>query len=124
MVRKLLIPLFIVALGASSTVIRAADTQSAHFPVAPPPASTASGADLQIGVQAQGLGEFQTIWIDLVPADGAGGVVARKASRAVCVAAFAKHGPACSLAFAPAPLPAGCAIGAPGAAACCDVFDP
>lgn len=124
MPRRLVVLLFIVTLAGSWTLVSAAAIQSAHFPVTAPAGSAGSGDDLGIGVQTIGLGAFATNGIDLVPTDTSI-PVARKASRAVCQAAFAKFGNGCSVVFVGAPGPtAGCVAGAANNAVCCDALDP
>jgi hypothetical protein len=95
--RKLAIPLFIVALGASSTELRAAPNQSLHFPV-PAPAGAASGADdLRVGIKANGVPTIGSGPIDLIfsPQDSAD-LVARRAGKGACEAAFSKGGANCA----------------------------
>jgi hypothetical protein len=108
MVRKLVIPLFIVALGALSTVLMAATNQSLHFNVTAP--AEASSNDLSVGINATGVPAIQSGPINLTPGN-LPELVARTAGQAACVSSFQKI--------------AGCAFTSPAACvgvACCGAF--
>jgi hypothetical protein len=97
MMRKLANPLFIAALGASSTELLAAANQSLHFPAPAPLAAGPGGDDLRVGVKAMGVPTIGSGSIDLIasPADPAD-LVARRAGKGACEAAFAKGGAICA----------------------------
>ena len=82
MMRKLVIPLFMIAaLGASSTEVRAAAAQSLHFRVIAP-----NAGGLKVGVKSSGLPTINGT-ANLTVGDS-GEVVSRKAAEAACIAAF------------------------------------
>jgi len=111
--KKLAISVFLVALGAASTQVWAAPSQSLHFNV-PAPAGSAAGADdLRIASKADGVPSIGSGSIDLIAGDAAE-LVTRKAAKAFCLSAFAKPGANCAR-----DLPATVCAGA----ACCDSFD-
>src|SRR5262245_47864500 len=90
MVRKLLVPLSIVALCATASGVRAADNQSIHCRGNAPAAAGAAGStqndDLRLSVKADGLPSIGTGSIDLVSGEAAQAVTT-KAMKQMCVAA-------------------------------------
>lgn len=112
MVRKLVISLFIMVVGASSMVLRAVDVPNqsvdclAAAPAAPP-------SSVSVGIKSDGLPNIGSGTVNLVPGEPATHVTAR-AGKATCIAAFQKNAATCTRA-----LPAAACSGF----ACCDAFD-
>lgn len=116
MVRKLIVPVFIVALCAAASGVRAAPNQSIHCRGAAPAAAGAAGStqndDMRLSVKADGLPTIGTGSIDLVSGE-TNIAVTTKSMKQMCVAAYQKAN--CSR-IAPAPV---CS----GNATCCDTID-
>jgi hypothetical protein len=115
MVKKLAVPLFILALGVASTPLRAASHQSVDLPAPAPAAAGGAGStqqdDLRLAVKANDLPPIGSSSIDLITGETAA-VVTAKAAQALCQAAYSTSGVTCT----PAAGPACSGI------ACCDNF--
>jgi len=95
--KKLAISLFIVAIGASSSMLRAAPNQSLHFNAAAPAGAAAGSDDLRTAIKANGLPPIGSSSIDLVPPTDTAAIVTNKAAQAQCAAAFAASGVLCTV---------------------------
>jgi hypothetical protein len=105
-----LIPLFTLLAGVSTLSLAA--NQSLHFPVNAP----STGDNLGVGLKAAGFNPINSGPVNVTSGD-AGGVVASKAAKAVCLASF-NSGVSCTVNKATIPTPTVCSTDG----SCCDLF--